>query len=99
MPKEIDAAADDDIEDNSALYVGLGLGLGGYATATTVLAGFACPVCMVAAPALIATGVYQKIKNRNRSPANKRNISARPKTLADSLNGGFKTEVQHPRFQ
>jgi len=52
--------------DNSTLYVGLGLGLGGYATATSLLAGFVCPVCVVAAPALLATGVYQKIRNHNR---------------------------------
>ncbi|EML5470855.1 hypothetical protein RSM50_003504 [Pseudomonas aeruginosa] len=83
MAKEIDDAAGSDIQDNSTLYVGLGLGLGGYATATTVLAGFACPVCMVAAPALIATGIYQKIRNRNRRPANECDIPAAPKTLAD----------------
>jgi hypothetical protein len=56
--------------DNSTLYVGLGLGLGGYMTATSVLAGFVCPVCVVAAPALLATGVYQKIRNRSRKPKN-----------------------------
>lgn len=54
--------------DNSTLCVGIGFGLGGYAAATTVLTGFVCPVCMVAAPALIAAGVYQKIRNCHRKP-------------------------------
>lgn len=54
--------------DNSTLYIGLGLGLGGYATATSILAGFVCPACVVAAPALLATGVYQKIRSRSRKP-------------------------------
>lgn len=54
--------------DNSTLYVGLGLGLGGYATATSVLAGFVCPVCVVAAPALLAAGVYQKMRKRHQKP-------------------------------
>jgi len=54
--------------DNSTLYVGLGLGLGGYATATSILEGFVYPACVVAAPALLAAGVYQKIGSRNRKP-------------------------------
>ena len=58
------------VPDNSTLYVGLGLGLGGYVTATSVLAGFVCPVCVVAAPALLVTGVYQKIRNRRRKLEN-----------------------------
>lgn len=62
--------------DNSTLYVGLGLGLGSYVTATTLLAGFVCPVCVVAAPALIAKGVYQKIRNRNRMSKNESKMPA-----------------------
>lgn len=50
--------------DNSTLLIGTGMGLGAYATATTLLAGFTCPICAVSAPVLIATGLYQKIKNR-----------------------------------
>lgn len=71
MMKDTQSTAGREIPpDNSTLYVGLGLGLGGYVTATSVLAGFVCPVCVVAAPALIATGVYQKIRNRSRKPEN-----------------------------
>ncbi|HEP6426279.1 TPA: hypothetical protein VDB83_000543 [Burkholderia cenocepacia] len=71
MMKETKATAESETPlDSSTLYVGLGLGLGGYATATSVLAGFVCPVCVVAAPALFATGVYQKIRNRRRKLEN-----------------------------
>lgn len=54
--------------DNSTLLLGTGLGLGAYATATTILAGVTCPMCVVAAPALIATGIYQKIKKAKHKP-------------------------------
>lgn len=71
MMKETEAMTESETApDNSTLYVGLGLGLGGYVTATSVLAGFVCPVCVVAAPALLATGVYQKIRNRRRKLEN-----------------------------
>lgn len=77
MTNETDTTVEKEISpDNSTLYVGLGLGLGGYVTATSVLAGFVCPVCVVAAPALIATGVYQKIKNRNHMSKNESKIPA-----------------------
>ncbi|KAG1447270.1 hypothetical protein G6F57_017113 [Rhizopus arrhizus] len=75
MMKDTEATAEREIPpDNSTLYVGLGLGLGSYVTATSVLAGFVCPVCVVAAPALLATGVYQKIRNRSRRPENRSEI-------------------------
>ncbi|AHB78599.1 hypothetical protein [Pandoraea pnomenusa] len=70
MTKEIETTAESESPDNSTLYLGLGLGLGGYATVTAILAGFVCPTCVVAAPALIATGVYQKMRNRKREPKN-----------------------------
>jgi hypothetical protein len=66
MTNEVEVTTESESPDNSTLYLGLGLGLGGYVTATTILAGVACPVCAVAAPALIATGVYQKVRNRKR---------------------------------
>lgn len=55
---------DDSVSANTML--GAGLGLGAYATATTVVAGFTCPICVVAAPALIGAGLYKKIKNRKK---------------------------------
>lgn len=69
MVHEADAAKRGTL-DNNTFHLGLGLGPGGYAMATTVLAGFACPVCIVAAPALVAAGVYQKVKARKHQPGN-----------------------------
>ncbi len=61
MPQE--APAEEKEPDNSTMLLGMGAGLGAFATATTLLFSYTCPVCIVAAPALIATGVYRKIKN------------------------------------
>lgn len=68
MEKEPETGNPDKPTDNSTLILGTGLGLGAYATATTVLVGVTCPMCVVAAPALIATGLYQKMKKaKNKS--------------------------------
>jgi len=78
MMKNTDTAEEREMSpDNSTLYIGLGLGLGGYATATGVLAGFVCPACVVAAPALLAAGVYQKIRNRNPTDGSRLQSEAR----------------------
>lgn len=70
MEKEPETGNPEKPTDNSSLILGTGLGLGAYATATTVLAGVTCPLCVVAAPALIATGLYQKMKKtKNKSDA------------------------------
>lgn len=61
--------APDGKSDDSTLYLGAGLGLGAYATATTIFLGAACPVCVVAAPSLIGVGLYQKWKKARRAPS------------------------------
>lgn len=50
------------------LLIGAGLGLGAYVATTALTLSFVCPVCSIAAPILIGTGVYKKIKlNRNKN--------------------------------
>lgn len=39
-----------------------GAGIGAYGTAMAVTAGYICPFCVVAAPALLGLGAYQKYK-------------------------------------
>lgn len=48
-------------KDDSNKYIVCGLGLGGFATASILLTGAACPMCIIATPALLATGIYKKI--------------------------------------
>ena len=55
--KENEAAKKDD----SNKYLVCGLGLGGFATASVLLTGAACPMCIIATPALLAAGIYKKI--------------------------------------
>lgn len=55
-------------QDNSTVMLGTGLGIGAYAGGTTVLLGYTCPLCVVAAPALIGVGLYQKLKKPKRHP-------------------------------
>ena len=49
------------LKDDSSKYLVCGLGLGGFATASLILTGAACPMCLIATPALIATGIYKKL--------------------------------------
>lgn len=44
-----------------------GVGVGAIGVLGTLLLGATCPVCVVATPALIGTGLYQKWKARRRS--------------------------------
>ena len=46
-------------EANTAL--GTGLGIGAFGAASAALLGSVCPLCIVAAPALIGYGVYKRI--------------------------------------
>lgn len=48
-------------KDDSNKYLVCGLGLGGFATASVLLTGAACPLCIIATPALLAAGIYKKI--------------------------------------
>lgn len=47
MPKE--ASTEEKEPDKSNMLLGVGAGLGIYATATTLLFSYTCPVCVVAA--------------------------------------------------
>lgn len=49
-------------EANRAVGMGLGIGLIGLASAA--LLGAVCPVCVVAAPALLATGAVRHLRAR-----------------------------------
>ena len=50
---------------NELLAGGAGLGVVG--AATTLLAGAACPLCVVGAPALLAAGAVKKLRRRQAS--------------------------------
>ena len=52
-------------EANSALGTGLGIGVFGLASAALV--GAVCPLCVIAAPALIGYGVYKRVQCRKAS--------------------------------
>lgn len=56
---------------NSAMCLGAGIGVYGVTMAT--LTGYVCPVCVIAAPTLIASGFYQKYllkKKEGKAPVN-----------------------------
>ena len=41
-----------------------GLGLGAFGAASAALLGAVCPICVVAAPALVGAGLYKRYKAR-----------------------------------
>lgn len=41
--------------------MGAGLGLGAWATLSTLVLGSTCPLCVVAAPAMLGLGVYKRL--------------------------------------
>jgi hypothetical protein len=49
-------------EANTAL--GTGVGIGAFGVASAALLGAVCPMCVVAAPALIGYGVYKRVQLR-----------------------------------
>lgn len=53
----------DKAEANSLITGGLGIGAFGVASAT--LLGAVCPVCVVAAPAMVGVGLYKRYKARD----------------------------------
>lgn len=54
-------------EGNDLLATGLGIGAFGMASA--LLLGAACPLCVVAAPALVGAGLVQRWRSKHASPA------------------------------
>jgi hypothetical protein len=62
-------------EGNSLLAAGLGVGVIG--AASGALLGAVCPLCIVAAPALIGAGVYKHIGASRRSRRARRGTSGK----------------------
>jgi len=46
--------------------IAIGIGVGGLGTVAAVALGATCPLCFVAAPALIGMGVYRRITAKQR---------------------------------
>ncbi|MEM9469932.1 MAG: hypothetical protein AAF988_07195 [Pseudomonadota bacterium] len=54
----------------------LGSGIGAYGATNFALSGFICPACIIAAPALLGYGAYQRYKfNKNQRDAQKESSS------------------------
>ena len=47
--------------------IALGVGVGGLGTAAAVTLGATCPLCFIAAPALVGMGVYRRLTTGGRS--------------------------------
>lgn len=47
--------------------IALGIGVGGLGTAAALTLGATCPICFIAAPALIGVGVYRRITAKESS--------------------------------
>lgn len=47
--------------------LGAGLGIGAFGVASGVLLGAVCPLCVVAAPALVGAGIYKRFAARRRA--------------------------------
>jgi hypothetical protein len=60
-----DALKEERSEANTAL--GTGLGIGAFGVASAALIGSVCPVCVVAAPALIGYGVFKRVQCSRKS--------------------------------
>ena len=52
--------------NDSKLMIAGGLGLGALAAVEIGILGVACPVCVVAAPILLTTGIAQRLKWRRK---------------------------------
>ncbi len=52
--------------DDSKVMIAGGLGLGAFAAFSIAVFGMACPVCVVAAPILVGTGIAQRLKWRRK---------------------------------
>lgn len=44
------------------MSLGTGLGIGAFGVASATLLGAVCPMCVVAAPALIGYGIYKRVQ-------------------------------------
>ena len=65
MADEEDREKDAGANDANSLIVG-GLGIGAFGIISAAVGGAVCPVCVVAAPALLGVGAYRRWKARRR---------------------------------
>jgi len=63
MADEQDSEKDPGANDANSLIVG-GLGIGAFGILSAAIGGAVCPVCVVAAPALLGVGAYKRWKGR-----------------------------------
>ena len=61
--------------DGNAM-LGAGAGIGAFGVISAAVLGAACPLCVVAAPALLGVGAYKRIKARRRARANEDNSAS-----------------------
>lgn len=54
--------------DANTMILG-GLGIGAFGVISAVIGGAVCPVCVVAAPALLGIGAYKRWKGAKRPPS------------------------------
>lgn len=62
-----DAKATETQSDANTLILG-GLGIGAFGVISAAIGGAVCPVCVVAAPALLGIGAYKRWKAAKRPP-------------------------------
>lgn len=62
-------------------FLALGAGLGALGTGTALLAGATCPLCVIAAPALIGVGVWKRF-----AASRKYGAPSKPENLANEDN-------------
>ena len=61
MADEVNSKKDPNTNDASSLILG-GLGIGAFGIISAAVGGAVCPICVVAAPALIGFGAYKRYK-------------------------------------
>jgi hypothetical protein len=67
--REISDARKAERDERAEAYtaIGTGAGIGAFGIASAALLGSVCPACVVAAPALIAYGVYRRVQCARRA--------------------------------
>jgi hypothetical protein len=60
---EVSTATSDEQRREANTALGTGVGIGAFGVASAALLGAVCPMCVIAAPALIGYGLYQRVQN------------------------------------
>jgi len=60
------ADADDAARKDANGAIAMGLGIGAFGAASLALVGATCPLCVVAAPALVSWGLYKRVRARKK---------------------------------